>query len=258
MVIYKGDFLLSVEDRFVINEMDSSKMKIYNIDRDIYVEGLGEISVRMKVDISKGVRIEISGFKIDNSNIIYIKKEDIHEIISIYTFYIEVGEERAKFLLNVKLTENDFKNKSDYLIETINILKDKVEYNLTDDLARYIENLDLNYIINIIYGAFIIHNYSLTYPNSREVERLEFLFVNRLENIGFLVPKPNADTLRQVELIVDMIKVSKPVKPQSMAIVLINTLPSNPLSKPYRIDDVEVLYSSICEVIKVRKGIECL
>lgn len=258
MTIYKGDFLLSIEDRFCINEMDSSKMKIYNIDKDIYVEGLGEISVRVKVDISKGIRIQVSGFKISNSNVIFIGKEDIHEIISIYTFYIEVGKERAKLLLNVKLDENDFKDKSDYLIETLNILKDKVEYSLIDDLSLYIENLDVNYIINIIYGAFIIHNYSLTYPNSREVEKLEKLFVNRLENIGFLVPKPNSDMLQKVEMIVDMINSFKTVKPESMGFVLINTLPSNPLSKPYRIDNVEVLYNSIFEVIRTCKGIECL
>lgn len=258
MVVYKGDFLLTGEERFIINEMDSSKMKIFNIDRDVYVEGIGEVLVRMKVDIAKGIKIQLSSFKIDYSNIIFVEKEDLHEIVSIYKFNIEVNEKPAELLLNVILDINDFEEPKYSYLETLNILKDKVEYSLIDDLARYMQNLDLNYILNIIYGGFVIHAYNLMYPTSKNSNIFELTFIKNLEKIGFIIPKPNASVFQQVEVLVDLIESSKEVTPNDMAFVLINTLPSNPLSKPYKIKDLEILYMAIYNVIRNNKGIECL
>lgn len=262
MIIYNGDFILSETNKTIIKELSlcnsTSIAKVYNIDRDIYIEGLGEVSVKLEIDTLKGLNIKTYGLKIDRAEELNIRKRELEEIIAVYKIYIKVNGKEAALLINVKLDKDNFTNTTDYLLEELRILKYKTELSLTDDLLFYMENLDLNYIINIIYGAFIIHAYKLLYPHGSDTNMLEVVFVSKLEKIGFIIPKPNADTLRQVELIVDMINNLKIVKPESMAIVLINTLPSNPLSKSYRIDDVVVLYSSIYEVISVHTGIECL
>lgn len=259
MVIYKGDFLLSQDDRFDINEMNSSsKRKNFNIDRDVYIEGLGEVLVRIEVDVSKGVKIELNSLKIDNSNRIYIEKEDLYEIISVYKFRIIVNKKEAQLLLNVRLDKNDFIETNDCFLENLNILKYKVESNLKDDLVLYMENLDLNYILNIIYGAFVIHTYDIIYPNNKYTRVFKVIFTEKLEKIGVIIPKPNADILKKVELIVDLIENEQEIKPKDMYFALINTLPGDLLSAPYKISDSEVLCSSIYALISNNKGIDCL
>lgn len=259
MVVYKGDFLLSQDDRFDINEMNSSsKRKKFNIDKDIYIEGLGEVLVRIEVDISKGVRIELNSLNIDNANRIFIEKEDLYDIISVYKFRIIVDKKEAQLLLNVKLDESDFDEVNDCVLENLNILKYKVDCNLKEELGFYMEYLDLNYILNIIYGAFVIHAYDIIYPNNKYTRVFKVIFTEKLEKIGVIIPKPNADILKKVELIVDLIESEQDVTPKDMYFALINTLPGNLLSGPYKISNYEVLCSSIYVLIRNNKGIECL
>lgn len=259
MVIYKGDFILSNDDKFVMKQLSSSSRgKFYNIDRDIYIEGLGKVSVKMRIGNLKGISIKINGAKIEETEMIDDKKIKLYEIISVYRLLIKVNGKEATLFLNVKLDEDDFLDINDYFLEELRILNYKVELNMTGDLLFYIQNSDLNYIINLIYCGFIIHSYKLIYPNSATSSLFEMAFNDKLERIGFIIPEETPDILKKIKFLVNTIEDSEEITPQDMVFVLLNTLPENSLSKPCVIENKNVLYSSIFSVIKSNHGIEHL
>lgn len=261
MFTYRGDFILSDDDKFVIKQLSgktSHKSSIYNMERIINVVGLGEVLVKIQVDSVKGVYLSVSGDKIEEAAKLNFKKKHLYEIISVYFIKITVNSKEAELLLNVKTNKDDFVDVTGYYLEKLRIINYKVESSLTDDLLLYIQNLDFNYILNIIYGAYIVHSHKLLYPTSGISDIYEMAFIKKLDKIGFIIPEENPDTLKKVELIVSDIEDFKDIVPQDMAFLLINTLPYTSKFNPCVINNVDDLYSAILAVIQYNGGIEHL
>lgn len=244
MTIYKGDFTLSEGDRKFISVLSP---KVYKMDRLIEVKGLGPITVNIKINRNQSVEINIKGLNIDIPKKIISKKRTLSDIISVYKISIECKDKDkdGELLLNVKIDENDFKNKKLYFLENLKLLKSKINNDVSEELLNHIEYFDFNYILNIIYGGFIIHEYKLNYSVNPNYNKLKNMFVEKLERVGFIIPNKNPDMLKKLELIVGLMDNSKTISPEDMVYLLINSMPKNNLETTYIIRNEKNLYEGI-------------
>lgn len=259
MVIYKGDLVLSSDDRFVINRLCSSSKSMVNIRKKVNILGLGEISIKIALNDKKRIYLLIKGDNIDNP----IKSEllgqsSLYDIVSAYKFDIYSKGEEHRLLLNIKFDKFDFIRTNDYYLKVLEILKYKIDNESGDDLILYMEYLDFNYMLNIIYGAFIIHTYNIIHNYDVILNNLSLMFIEKLANVGINIPKVDNDISKKIEIIFNKINNLEKLKPEDMIFGLINTMPNSVLAKDYKIKSSGVFFTSIHSLIKENKKIECL
>lgn len=228
MSIYKLDYALPMEAAF---ETIMKNPKIMNFKKSFKLnDEIGEITILVNFLGANKMTITLITPKVVKE--IERTYKDLQKGKNIIR--ISFSEEDLVLLnLNFRREDDDEHKYFDYK-DIIYDLENDIQLGKRKQLLDYMEYLDFNYLLNVIYGGYILiylnyNNQHNTYDDIVELERdynkIREMFISKLNSLGIEIPKINKSDVEKITSIIYKINYIPTITPEDCVFLFMVSIP---------------------------------